>query len=58
MNNEHNASQFKEQGNQAYKTGDYKRALTLYTKAIELNPKDAAFYLNRALCYYNMKNYN
>lgn len=22
-----------------------------------MNPKDPAFYLNRALCYYNMRNY-
>lgn len=28
------ATQFKEQGNQAYKSGDYKKALHLYSKAI------------------------
>ena len=58
MHQDHTANQFKEQGNQAYKSSDYKKALQLYTKAIELNPKDPAFYLNRALCYFNMKNFH
>lgn len=34
MDIEHNANKFKEQGNQAYKSGDYKKALSLYNKAI------------------------
>lgn len=34
MNSDSSAAHFKEQGNHAYKSGDYKKALTLYTKAI------------------------
>lgn len=34
MNSDPVANQYKEQGNQAYKSGDYRRAITLYTKAI------------------------
>lgn len=54
---EYNANKFKEQGNQAYKSGDYRTALNYYNKAIEINPRDPAFYLNRALCYFNMRHY-
>ena len=39
MDIEYNANQYKEQGNQAYKSADYKKALSLYSKAIEINPK-------------------
>lgn len=58
MDIEHNAIRYKEQGNQAYKSKDYKKALNLYNKAVQLNPKEPAFYLNRAFCYYYMKNYS
>jgi len=34
MSSEQTANQFKEQGNHAYKSGDYKKALSLYSKAI------------------------
>ncbi len=39
MDIEHNANQFKQLGNQAYKAQDYPKAIKLYTKAIEANPK-------------------
>jgi len=34
MDIEYNANQFKEQGNQAYKSQDYRKAMTLYSSAI------------------------
>ena len=40
--------QEKEQGNAAYKKKDFETALQHYGKAIELDPKNMAFYTNRA----------
>jgi tetratricopeptide (TPR) repeat protein len=57
MDIEYNANQFKEHGNQAYKSQDYKKALTLYSRAIQENPKESTYYLNRALCHFNLKNF-
>lgn len=48
------ALRFKEQGNAAYKSQDYVKAINCYNKAIKENPNDASFYSNRALCYFNM----
>jgi serine/threonine-protein phosphatase 5 len=39
---------FKNQGNEAIKVHDWKNAIELYTKAIELDPTQASFYSNRA----------
>lgn len=36
---------------------DYTTALIHYTKAIEINAKDPAFYMNRALCYLRLERY-
>lgn len=44
----------KELGNEAYKNKDYSRAMGYYTQAINLNPNDANFYSNRALCSFNL----
>jgi serine/threonine-protein phosphatase 5 len=38
----------KNDGNKAFAAHDWPRAIDLYTKAIELNDQDPAFYLNRA----------
>jgi import receptor subunit TOM70 len=48
------ALKFKEQGNAAYKSHDYNKAINCYNKAIKENPSDPSFYSNRALCYFNM----
>lgn len=48
------AQRFKEQGNQAYKNQDYSKALTFYSKAIEIDQQDPSYFTNRALCYYNL----
>lgn len=38
----------KEKGNQAFKEGDWPRAIDLYTQAIDTNDKEPTFYTNRA----------
>lgn len=38
-------------------TKDYENAIPCYTKAIELNPKDPAFFLNRALCHLRLEKF-
>lgn len=58
MDIEHSqANRFKEQGNEAYKNKEYLKAIQLYSKAIELNPKDANYYSNRALCHFNLNRF-
>ena len=42
------ATALKEKGNQAVKAKDWPTALDYYTKAIELNDTEPAFYSNRA----------
>ncbi|GAA5904965.1 hypothetical protein JCM6882_002406 [Rhodosporidiobolus microsporus] len=42
------AAERKEQGNVAYKKGDYPTATRFYTHAIELDPSNASYLLNRA----------
>lgn len=47
----------KERGNKLVSIKDYTTALIHYTKAIEINAKDPAFYMNRALCYLRLERY-
>ncbi|KAF8152250.1 ADP/ATP carrier receptor [Crassisporium funariophilum] len=50
-----NASFLKAQGNTAYQSRNFSRAIDLYTRAIEMSPKpEPVFYSNRAACYVNM----
>ncbi|GAA5834692.1 hypothetical protein JCM11251_003634 [Rhodosporidiobolus azoricus] len=42
------AAERKEQGNVAYKKGDYPTATRFYTHALELDPSNASYLLNRA----------
>ena len=39
-----------------YDKGEYNKAIADYNKAIELNPKDADAYNNRAIAYYHKGN--
>lgn len=43
------ATREKEKGNEAFQGGHYSEALTFYCRSIELDPKAAAVYNNRAL---------
>lgn len=43
--------QFKNEGNNFYKNAKYRESIDLYTKAIELCPKNASYYGNRAAAY-------
>lgn len=45
---EEQAVAFKNDGNKAYAAHDWNKAIELYTKAIELNDQDPAFWSNRA----------
>ena len=45
------AEKLKSEGNERYKVKDYKGAIALYTKAIELDSTNPAFYGNRAAAY-------
>lgn len=42
------AEEFKAQGNELYKRGDYQRAIDKYTQAIDAAPTVVAYYGNRA----------
>jgi tetratricopeptide (TPR) repeat protein len=59
MDIEYNAAaqRFKEHGNQAYKKQDYSKAITFYSKAIEIDQLDPSYFTNRALCYYNINKF-
>lgn len=52
----HKANQEKEKGNKFVKEGKWEEAKEAYSKAINLNPEDAIFYANRALCHLKTKN--
>ncbi|MEW6528449.1 MAG: tetratricopeptide repeat protein [Candidatus Micrarchaeota archaeon] len=43
---------------EGYKKGNYDSAIQEYTKAIELNPKNADAYFNRGLCYEKQGKYD
>ena len=51
------AEQYKEEGNKRYKKGSYKKAVECYSKAIELDPNQAAIYTNRAACNLQLQQY-
>ncbi|MBV8885544.1 MAG: tetratricopeptide repeat protein [Chroococcidiopsidaceae cyanobacterium CP_BM_RX_35] len=45
---------YDKQGNAYYKLGDYEGAIENFTKALRLNPNDAAAYVNRGNAYYGI----
>ncbi|KAL1678207.1 hypothetical protein EV122DRAFT_212555 [Schizophyllum commune] len=51
------AEKIKEQGNAAFKNKQYKEAIDLYSKAIELNPSEPAYLTNRAASYIALKRF-
>lgn len=48
----------KEKGNAAYKKRDFPTAISHYDKAIELNPEEMTFLLNRAAAHLEAKDYD
>lgn len=53
-----NFDDLKSEGNKAYKSTNYEKALEYYTKCLELQPNDHIIHSNRCLCYINLKNYD
>lgn len=51
------ANEEKERGNKLVSAKEYSNAIPHYSKAIELNSKDPAFFLNRALCLLRLEKY-
>ncbi|XP_059089731.1 dnaJ homolog subfamily C member 7-like isoform X2 [Tigriopus californicus] len=52
------ADQKKDQGNERYKTKNYREALQLYSEAITLDPECPAYYSNRSACYMMLAQFN
>mmetsp|Transcript_70788 Transcript_70788/g.166100 ORF Transcript_70788/g.166100 Transcript_70788/m.166100 type:complete len:441 (-) Transcript_70788:118-1440(-) len=51
------AEVYKQRGNDAFKKGDWDLAIKEYNKAINLDPKQASFYSNRAACWSSKGNH-
>ncbi|GAB6022119.1 hypothetical protein CHUAL_006261 [Chamberlinius hualienensis] len=51
------AERLKSEGNNLMKTEKYAEALHLYTRAIEIDPKNAIYYCNRAAAHSKMQNH-
>lgn len=51
------AVQLKEQGNKAFISKEYKKAIDLYTSAITIDQFNPILYSNRAQCFINLQNY-
>ncbi|KAL0096486.1 hypothetical protein J3Q64DRAFT_1707912 [Phycomyces blakesleeanus] len=51
------AEEIKNQANQQYKDGNYREAVELYSKAIELSPKTPTYYSNRAAALMMLSKY-
>jgi stress-induced-phosphoprotein 1 len=52
------AEELKAQANEFFKAKNWSQALDLYTQALELNPQDVTYHLNRAGVYHELKDYN
>jgi len=49
---------YQNKGNANFVMGEYDAAITDYSKAIELNPKESSIYFSRGLAYFNNKSFN
>ncbi|ESW98457.1 hypothetical protein KL918_005181 [Ogataea parapolymorpha] len=50
--------ELKNQGNQAFKAGNYKESARIYNNAIMLDPGNAVLYSNKAMAYIKLKDWN
>jgi len=57
LENKRAAEDARYRGNEYMKAKEYDEAINAYTRSIDLNPKEAATYCNRAMAYLKMKNY-
>ncbi|ORC93162.1 putative TPR-repeat-containing chaperone protein DNAJ [Trypanosoma theileri] len=51
-------SELREEGNKAFKNGDFDAAIDLYTKAIEVNPQEVALFSNRSAAYIKKRSFS
>jgi len=51
------AEDLKEQGNSSFRSGDFVTALELYTQAIDLDPSNSKYLINRSLCFASMSDW-
>jgi len=54
---DHSAEEWKELGNEKYKSSSFSEACDLYSKAIELEPRVAKYYGNRSAALFSMRSY-
>eukprot|EP00996_Jenningsia_fusiforme_P000940 NODE_1857_length_1378_cov_75.558315_g1680_i0.p1 GENE.NODE_1857_length_1378_cov_75.558315_g1680_i0~~NODE_1857_length_1378_cov_75.558315_g1680_i0.p1 ORF type:complete len:421 (+),score=87.62 NODE_1857_length_1378_cov_75.558315_g1680_i0:59-1264(+) len=52
---EEQAAKFKDQGNKAFKAGEYFKSIRFYTLAISYSPRNHTFFSNRSASYYNLR---
>jgi tetratricopeptide (TPR) repeat protein len=52
------AEALKEQGNVAYRNGDFQSALQLYSQAIDVDPQSSKYLVNRSLCHASLCNWS
>lgn len=57
MSDSGKAVALKNEGNAAFKKGDYIEAIDCFTQAIELEPDNASYYSNRSAAYIKMKEF-
>jgi len=57
LENKRAAEDARYRGNEFMKVKEYDEAINAYTRSIDLNPKEAATYCNRAMAYLKMKSY-
>lgn len=48
------AESIKEQGNVAFRANEFEKALSLYTEAVDMDPSNSKYLVNRSLCYASM----
>lgn len=57
MEVEKSAEDWKKEGNVAFTAKNYEKAVSAYSEAIKLSPKDHSYFSNRATAYYNLEEY-
>ncbi|KAL7269998.1 Hsp90 cochaperone [Rhizina undulata] len=51
------AEQLKAEGNKAFASKDFEKAISLFTQAIEVDPSNHVLYSNRSACYASLKDF-